>query len=75
MKLGQIDRDEGRYDLAKVELKKALDGAENHLSSDKYLMFQCLCSYASFLEQTGHADEAKQVLPEPKNSMCLNPEQ
>ncbi len=61
MKLGQIDRDENRYDLAKVELTKALNEAEKHFSTDKYLMFQCLGSYACYLEQTGHAEEAKQV--------------
>lgn len=60
MKLGDIDREEGRYDLAEAELKKALNETEKHFSSDESLMFQCLCSYASYLEQTKRMSEANQ---------------
>jgi eukaryotic-like serine/threonine-protein kinase len=64
LRLGQFDRDENNFELAKLELESALTKAKEYCSSDTYLNSQCLNSYADFLQQTGHPEHASQVFAE-----------
>lgn len=64
LKLGQVDRDENRFDMAKPELEKALRLAKDKPHPDTYLVYQCLNSLGSHLEQTGKKEEAKKLFAE-----------
>ena len=59
MHLGQIDRDENRYEYAKLEFEEAMHEAENSKGADRYLLFQCMNSYASYLDQIGKKEESQ----------------
>lgn len=62
LKLGQFDRDENNYELAKTELEQANKDAQNAINKSKYLQFQCLNSYADYLKQVGKKAEAEALL-------------
>jgi len=64
LRLGQFDRDENDFNSAKAELESALAKAKEYNSSDTYLNTQCLNSYADFLLQTGHREQAFKVFAE-----------
>ncbi len=61
IKMGQLDRDENRYEAATTELKQAVQIAEAAVPQDKSLLYQALNSYASLLSQTNKTDEATKV--------------
>ncbi|MBP9092042.1 serine/threonine protein kinase [bacterium] len=61
IKLGQLDRDENRYEDAEKELKEAMNLAEGSFANDKTLLYQALNSYACYLAQTGKAQESKAI--------------
>lgn len=62
LKLGQFDRDENNYELAKTELEQANRDAQSAINKSKYLQFQCLNSYADYLKQVGKKAEAEALL-------------
>jgi len=70
LRLGQFDRDENQFDLAKVELETALAKAKKYYPGntpdDIYLIIQCLNSYADYCAQTGDKQKAKQLFDEAK---------
>jgi tetratricopeptide (TPR) repeat protein len=57
--LGQLDRDEGNFDQAKVELEKAIKSAENLPKKDLDLLSRSLNSYGSLLIRMGKPAEAE----------------
>ncbi|HNB14507.1 MAG TPA: serine/threonine-protein kinase [Candidatus Obscuribacter sp.] len=57
--LGQLDRDEGNFDQAKVELEKAIKTAENLPKKDLDLLSRILNSYGSLLIRMGKPAEAE----------------
>lgn len=59
MHLGQLDRDENRYEYAKQEFEEAMHEAENVQGTNRYLLFQCMNSYASYLDQIGRKAESQ----------------
>ena len=65
LRLGQVDRDENRFDLAKPELEAALEKAKKYYP-DTYLIIQCLNSYADFCGQTGDKPKADRFFAEAK---------
>ncbi|MBK9619512.1 MAG: serine/threonine protein kinase [Candidatus Obscuribacter sp.] len=71
-KLGQLDRDENRYDKAKDELETAMKETETGFGKDKNLLYQCLNSYGSYLESIGKSDEATAVF---ERAQKISPEE
>ncbi len=61
IKMGQLDRDENRYEAATAELKQAVQIAEAAVPQDKSLLYQALNSYASLLSQSNKTEEATKV--------------
>ena len=72
LKLGQLDRDENRYDSAKDELETAMKETEITFGKDKNLLYQCLNSYGSYLESIGKSDEATAVF---ERAQKISPEE
>ena len=72
LKLGQLDRDENRYDKAKDELETAMKETETGFGKDKNLLYQCLNSYGSYLESIGKSDEATAVF---ERAQKISPEE
>ncbi|MBL0185040.1 MAG: serine/threonine protein kinase [Candidatus Obscuribacter sp.] len=72
LKLGQLDRDENRYDKAKDELETAMEETETGFGKDKNLLYQCLNSYGSYLESIGKSDEATAVF---ERAQKISPEE
>lgn len=72
LKLGQLDRDENRYDKAKDELETAMKETETGFDKDKNLLYQCLNSYGSYLESIGKSDEATAVF---ERAQKISPEE
>ncbi|PWT95926.1 MAG: hypothetical protein C5B53_10605 [Candidatus Melainabacteria bacterium] len=66
LQLGQFDRDENRFELAKPELETALAKAKKYYPTDTYLNVQCLNSYADYYAQTGDKQKAEQLFDEAK---------
>jgi len=66
LRLGQIDRDENRFALAKPELETALEKAKKYYPDDLIMIRQCLNSYADFCEQTGDKNKAERLFAEAK---------
>ena len=67
LRLGQFDRDENRFALARPELESALNGARKYYPADTYLTIQCLNSYADYCMQTGEKERADQLFVEANN--------
>jgi hypothetical protein len=66
LRLGQFDRDQNRFDLAKPELETALEKAKKYYPGDTYLIIQCLNSYADYCGQIGDKNKADQFFAEAK---------
>jgi hypothetical protein len=64
LRLGEFDRDEDKFDLAKPELETALEKARKYFPNDTYLLVQCLNSNADFWAQTGDKHKADQLFAE-----------
>ncbi len=71
LKLAELDRDQNRYEDAKVELERAMSAAQKYFAKDTILNYECLNAYGCYLDETGKAKEAKETFARAAN---LNPE-
>ena len=62
--LGQFDLDQNRMDVARNELKEALDEAKKLTGKNKEILVLCMRSYESLLRQTACAAEADKLSAE-----------
>jgi tetratricopeptide (TPR) repeat protein len=61
LKLSQLDLDQNRYDDAKVELDRAISAAQKYFKKDTLLNYECLNTYACYLDEKGLAKEARET--------------
>jgi serine/threonine-protein kinase len=71
LKLAELDRDQNRYEDAKVEMNKAMALAQKYFSKDTVLNYECLNAYGCYLDELGRAKEAKEVFD---RAAQLNPQ-
>ena len=71
LKLAEFDRDQNRYEDAKVEIDRAMSLAQKYFSKDTILNYECLNAYGCYLDEMGKTKEAKDTF---EKAARLNPQ-
>jgi len=70
LKLGELDRDQNRYDDAYAEFMQAMTAAQKYFPKDTLLNYECMNAYACYLDEKGNTREARETF---EKAAKLNP--